>query len=180
MTYNPMLFSCALISHFVLKLKLFALLLLPRTFYLCRHVASTVVAAIVPVCLSFVFVVSTIKSSKTLNPNHISHTNPFSTSFLVTKTPKKLKKKHEPKLNHIPSLERILHYDALLRFVTHPSSSSPPSRSMSSTSMTPESSTESSDSHAATRSPASSSTTPSSSKPTVTPTASPSSASPIS
>ncbi|TKY74378.1 ROOT PRIMORDIUM DEFECTIVE 1 protein [Spatholobus suberectus] len=72
-----------------------------------------------------------IKSSKTLNPNRdpFSSTAPFSTSFLVTKTPKKLKKKRKPKASprtnpvqtepsRIPELERILHRDALLRFVT--------------------------------------------------------------
>ncbi|XP_014500070.1 protein ROOT PRIMORDIUM DEFECTIVE 1 isoform X1 [Vigna radiata var. radiata] len=73
--------------------------------------------------------VSTVESSKTLNPNPFSSTAPFSTSFLVTKTPKKFKKKRKPKPsprtspvqtqpNLIPSLERILHRDALLRFVT--------------------------------------------------------------
>ncbi|KAL2339925.1 hypothetical protein Fmac_007865 [Flemingia macrophylla] len=76
--------------------------------------------------------VSKIKSSKTLNPNvnpFFSSTSPFSTSFLVTKTPKSLKKKRKPKPsprttpvqtqpNRIPQLERILHRDALLRFVT--------------------------------------------------------------
>ncbi|KAK7353057.1 hypothetical protein VNO80_18490 [Phaseolus coccineus] len=73
--------------------------------------------------------VSIIKSSKTLNPIPVSYTAPFSTSFLVTKTPKKFKKKRKPKPsprttpvqtqpNRIPSLERILHRDALLRFVT--------------------------------------------------------------
>ncbi|QCE15901.1 protein WHAT'S THIS FACTOR 1, chloroplastic [Vigna unguiculata] len=77
----------------------------------------------------FSYFVSTVKSSKTLNPNSFSSTAPFSTSFLVTKTPKKFKKKRNPKPsprttpvqtqpNRIPSLERILHRDALLRFVT--------------------------------------------------------------
>ncbi|RZC15960.1 protein WHAT'S THIS FACTOR 1, chloroplastic-like [Glycine soja] len=69
--------------------------------------------------------------SKTLNPNRnpSSSTAPFSTSFLVTKTPKKFKKKRKPKPsprttpvqtepNRIPQFERILHRDALLRFVT--------------------------------------------------------------
>nr|KYP44381.1 hypothetical protein KK1_034105 [Cajanus cajan] len=74
---------------------------------------------------------SKIKSSKTLNPNvnPSSTKSPFSTSFLVTKTPKSLKKKRKPKPsprttpvqtqpNRIHELERILHRDALLRFVT--------------------------------------------------------------
>ncbi|XP_027363163.1 protein WHAT'S THIS FACTOR 1 homolog, chloroplastic [Abrus precatorius] len=74
------------------------------------------------------FFFSNIKSSKTLtigNPNGA----PFSTSFLITKTPKKYKKKRKPKNsprtnpiqtqpNCIPELERIVERDALFRFVT--------------------------------------------------------------
>ncbi|KAG5045497.1 hypothetical protein AAZX31_06G098000 [Glycine max] len=67
--------------------------------------------------------------SKTLNLNPSSSSAPFSTSFLVTKTPKIFKKKLKPKPsprttpvrtepNRIPHFERILHRDALLRFVT--------------------------------------------------------------
>ncbi|XP_061345957.1 protein WHAT'S THIS FACTOR 1 homolog, chloroplastic [Gastrolobium bilobum] len=77
-----------------------------------------------------------IKSSesKTLtlcNPNRnpIFFTAPFSTSFLVTKTPKKLRKKRKTKEsprtklvqtqpNRIPEFERILERDNILRFVT--------------------------------------------------------------
>ncbi|KAL9276583.1 hypothetical protein ACSQ67_025882 [Phaseolus vulgaris] len=40
--------------------------------------------------------------------------------------PQKFQEKRKPKLNHVPSLEYILHYDDLLHFITHPSSSSPP------------------------------------------------------
>ncbi|RDY01067.1 Protein ROOT PRIMORDIUM DEFECTIVE 1, partial [Mucuna pruriens] len=71
------------------------------------------------------------KSCKTLNLNldPFCSTAPFSTSFLVTKTPKKLKKRRKPKdsprtnpvqtePNRIPELERIVQRDALLRFVT--------------------------------------------------------------
>ncbi|KAK7410517.1 hypothetical protein VNO78_01351 [Psophocarpus tetragonolobus] len=70
---------------------------------------------------------SFLSNTRTLNPNH-NCAAPFSTSFLVTKTPKKLKKKRKAKgsprtnpvqsePNRIPSLERIVQRDALLRFV---------------------------------------------------------------
>ncbi|XP_004500634.1 protein WHAT'S THIS FACTOR 1 homolog, chloroplastic [Cicer arietinum] len=68
-------------------------------------------------------------SSKTLkNPNH-NFTAQFSTSFLVTKTPKHLKKKRKPKHsprtnpiqtqpNRITQFERIVERDSLFKFVT--------------------------------------------------------------
>ncbi|KAF1871342.1 hypothetical protein Lal_00020135 [Lupinus albus] len=74
-----------------------------------------------------------IKSSKSLtqslqNPNHL-FTSQFSTSFLVTKTPKAFKKKRKPKPsprttlvqtepNQNPNLERIVERDSLFRFLT--------------------------------------------------------------
>ncbi|KAK7351187.1 hypothetical protein VNO77_10455 [Canavalia gladiata] len=80
------------------------------------------------------FLLSNIKSSKTLtlgnaNGDPFFFSAPFSTSFLVTKTPKKFKKKRKRKdsprtktvqtePNRIPELERILDRDALFRFTT--------------------------------------------------------------
>ncbi|KAK7311637.1 hypothetical protein RJT34_09902 [Clitoria ternatea] len=73
-----------------------------------------------------------LSNNKTLwnpNCNPLLSTASFSTSFLITKTPKKLKTKRKPKHtprtnpvqtepNRIPELERILERDALFRFVT--------------------------------------------------------------
>ncbi|XP_050378948.1 protein WHAT'S THIS FACTOR 1 homolog, chloroplastic [Argentina anserina] len=72
--------------------------------------------------------------SKTLNPNHhhpllFFFTSPFSTSFLITKTPKKLKKRRtnqssprttpvQTQPNLLPHLERIVARDAHFRFLT--------------------------------------------------------------